>query len=361
MYHPFESIRSTYLFSLKQRNMKRIFTLFGFLCLILIQCKTSESTVEFYPPNDFYLLDSVTAALAISEDNMEDFFEKVRTLDMEIQMGKTLSGTREESTQTYKNFLQKDVANFTEKEAEYVRKTVSKARQLCNKISPDIFPKPLNLIKTKANHYGKSIYYTRENSIIIPYDVLSDNRNEDAFLEVMLHEIFHIYSRLHPDKRKQLYELIGFRKTENIQLPPELDRRMLLNPDGIDIEQLIDVSFAGINSKLIPLLYSKTSHSVSDSVGFFTYLEFELFEVKKEGEVWMVQVKDDYKSTTPEYFQADFQRQIGQNTGYIWHPDEILADNFAFLALIRGDLLKMKNFESEGRELLRRIETVLKQ
>jgi len=147
----------------------------------------------------------------------------------------------------------------------------------------------------------------------------------------------------------------------NIQLPEELDRRLLLNPDGIDIEYVITVSDSGDTTQLIPLLYSKTPEIATNSPGFFTYLQFELFEIKNEGSTFIVKTKEAYKSTMQARFQTDFQDQIGNNTGYIWHPDEILADNFAFLALIKGGLLKMKNFEREGRELLRRIETVLQQ
>lgn len=342
--------------------MKHIFTLWAWVCIALfIHCKTTQPAIGSYLENNAHLLDSVAAAAAISKDDTEFFFENIRTLDMEIQMGKTLSGTRKEHILAYKKFLQKDVANFTEKEAEYVRKIVNKARQLCDIISPDIFPRPLNFIKTKAGHYGKSVYYTRENNIIIPYNVLDENRNEDTFLEIILHEIFHVYSRLNPDKRTQLYELIGFRKTANIQLPEELDRRLLLNPDGADIEYVIKVSDDGDTTQLIPLLYSKTPEIAANSPGFFTYLQFELFEIKNEGDVLTVRTKEGYKSTLQDSFQTDSQDQIGPNTGYIWHPDEILADNFAFLALIRGDLLKMKDFELEGRDLLRRIETVLQQ
>ena len=343
--------------------MKRIFTLMVFLCFaLLIQCKTSQpSILELYPESDVCLLDSMAAARAISEDDIESFFDKIRTLDMEIQMGQSLSGTQAENIQVYKKFLQKDVSNFTEEEAEYVRKTVNKARQLCDLISPDIFPKPLNFIKTKANHYGESVYYTRENNIIIPYNVLSENRNEDAFLETILHEIFHVYSRINPDKRRQLYGVIGFEKVANIQLPKELDRRLLLNPDGVDIEYVITVSDGGDTTQLMPLLYSMTSEITPDGPGFFTYLQFELFEIENEGDLLIVEAKEGYKSTMRERFQADFQRQISNNTGYIWHPDEILADNFTFLALIKGGLLKMKDFDSEGRGLLRKIETVLKE
>lgn len=333
----------------------------AFLCIAFIKCKTSQPTTESNLPNNVFLLDSMAAANAIAKDDMEHFFDHIRTLDMEIQMGQTLTSSPDENVQAYKYFLREDVTNFTEKEAEFIWKNMKKARELCDNISPDIFPESVNLIKTNANHYGKSIYYTRENNIVIPYNVLGKNRDDDTFLETMLHEIFHIYSRTNLDKRTQLYELIGFRKASPVQLPDELDRRLLFNPDGVDIEYLIEVSDAGDTIQLMLVLHSNAPEVIPEEKGFFAYADVELFEVKKEGDTWFVQTKDGYKSTMHERFQTDFQRQIGPNTGYIWHPDEILADNFAFLALIKGNLLKMKDFEPEGRDLLRQIETVLQQ
>jgi len=135
----------------------------AFLCIALIQCKTPQPTTESNL-NNVFLLDSMAAANAIIKDDVEHFFDHIRTLDMEIQMRQTLIGTHSENVQTYKDFLQKDVTNFTEKEAEFIWKTMKKARELCDNISPDIFPEFINLIKTSANHYGKSIYYTRENN-----------------------------------------------------------------------------------------------------------------------------------------------------------------------------------------------------
>ncbi len=325
--------------------------------LLFAQCKIKSPAPEPITQN-IRLLDSTAAAQVISEDKIEGFFDKIRKLDMEIQMKQQLPDNRAEQIETYKDFLRKDVADFSKEETEFVKTAMEKAKVLCDKISPDIFPKGVKLLKTKAEHYGTSVYYTREDAIVIPYNVLGGN--EDSFLETMLHEIFHVYSRLNPDKRAALYQLIGFEKIKPLKLPEKLDRQVLLNPDGIDIRYAITLKDDAGSTKAIPLIYSKKAAQNPDTPDFFSYLEFALFEIKKTEKSWSVLVGKEEKSSLRETLQADFHRQIGPNTDYIIHPDEILADNFMILAMSKSDATGLSDLKPTGQELLREIEAVLK-
>ena len=58
--------------------------------------------------------------------------------------------------------------------------------------------------------------------------------------------------------------------------------------------------------------------------------------------------------------EADFQRQIKDNTSYIIHPDEVLADNFSFLMQDRNGQKISMRFSEEGKKLLTDLEGVLK-
>lgn len=349
--------------------MKQVSNLLFLLSILLFtQCKTTENSHQkiIYSPVKLpnipvHLLDSTAAAKAITQDNMEGFFEQIQTLDMEIQMGKSLSGNRQTQVQAYKNFLKKDVSYFTINDINFVETAMTKAQILCDNISPNIFPQDLKLIKTKANHYGKFTYYTRENCIIIPQNVLSEDKDAETFLETMLHEIFHIYSRFNFDKKEALYRLIGFEKAGNIQAPEALDQRILLNPDGIDCQYVMTLSSNGETTQTIPLLYAKFPKLTKEKRGFFGYAQFELFELKKENNILITQIQSDTTSTLADHFQADFHRQIGPNTGYIIHPDEILADNFALLALSQDDSFDIQQLEPEGQLLLQDIKTILQQ
>ena len=147
-------------------------------------------------------LDSLAASSAILKDKEDKFLEKINKLDMSIQMGRAYSESikRSEVLNHYKNFLRNDVVDFTKPEKALVKKCLEEAVQLCNAINPTIVPPVMEMIKTKAEHYGEGVYYTRENRIIIPYNALTTTGKDVAAVEAdltrtLLHEIFHIYSR----------------------------------------------------------------------------------------------------------------------------------------------------------------------
>ena len=55
----------------------------------------------------------------------------------------------------------------------------------------------------------------------------------------------------------------------------------------------------------------------------------------------------------------DFFRQITDNTGYIIHPDEIIADNFVFVMLNQRKGGSKREFSEDGTALLKKIKAVL--
>jgi hypothetical protein len=60
---------------------------------------------------------------------------------------------------------------------------------------------------------------------------------------------------------------------------------------------------------------------------------------------------------------ANFYEQIGTNTTYIIHPNEILADNFVLLALWRNNKSTISELgvDNDGKSLLLSLEKILKQ
>ena len=55
----------------------------------------------------------------------------------------------------------------------------------------------------------------------------------------------------------------------------------------------------------------------------------------------------------------DFFEQITDNTGYIIHPDEIIADNFMYIMMRGKEGGLQKNFSEAGLQLLKNIKSVL--
>jgi hypothetical protein len=173
-----------------------------------------------------------------------------------------------------------------------------------------------------------------------------------------------VYSRLNPEKQTALYGLIGFEKIglENLRLPPGLQERVLYNPDGVDFGQKIHLVVDSTTQiDAIPVIYATNVGFKPGQLEFFGYLGFNLYQVVHQPDgTWKAIVKDDgFTSTLNIEKLPDYFRQIKDNTGYIIHPDEVLADNFSFVMMEKaGSKLTMK-FSPEGKKLLNAIEAVI--
>jgi len=312
------------------------------------------------------LLDSVAAGPVITTDRIDDYFARVTAGEMSIQMKQPLSDDNERSAlfPEYLDFLRSDVGSFTEKESKAVKEVFEKIFRNVNEINPAIFPDTIKLIKTHAKHYGEGVYYTRENCIVIPEKELA-TRKRDNFTTTMYHELFHVVSRLNPTLQRDLYRLIGFERLglDKLDLPEKLDSRVLYNPDGVDFAQKIKLQMEdGSQIEAIPIIYSNSDGYDPEQTEFFAYLEFNLFQIKPSasGRYSVVTGPDGLKSTLNLDSLPDFFRQIKDNTGYIIHPDEVLADNFAFLVQSKHQPVMIAKFSPAGKQLLADMEAVFK-
>lgn len=330
-----------------------------YLSLLLLSfaaCKTGPQikTIE-HPTANFRLLDQQTAAKLVAQDTKENYFEVVTPLEISIQMKQHLEDQpRAAIIDQYKKYLQDDVEEFSPEEAVFVETYFKQALDYCSKINADLNLPEIQLIKTAGKYYGPGTYYTRDNCIVMPASSLEAG-NENSFVETMIHEIFHIYSRYNPKKRDKLYASIGFEPIENIKLGKFLEQRVLYNPDGVNFRYAISVKdTSGRAFKAIPVIYSQFKNYREDFSGFMNYIVFQLFEIQEQNGNWVV------VNPTTGYSEDDLQNfweQVGSNTKYTWHPDEILADNFKLLAAQRGNSTRQINAKSP--EQLETIEKIL--
>ena len=352
--------------------------LLPFLTLLLIfSCKTQKTTtpattgivdsLEFAGGERILFLDRDRAGDYVTQDADDRFFERIRPLEMGIQMKRNFAQQtpRTEVLEEYRQFLREDMDEFTESERKIMKSVFQRAYDLTNAIHPDIFPATIRLAKTKANHYGESVYYTREDGIVIPYNVLAPG-DESELLDVMLHEIFHIWSRYHPTKREELYGLIGFTPigapVERLTMDSVLSSRILFNPDGIDFAWKIDLQRDGETFPAVPIIVSNEAAYTDRKPAFFGYLEFGLYELEpRRGGMVLNEIKSqpDGGSTLNLSEHPEFFQQIRDNTNYIIHPDEIMADNFQLLALSKVNPAVLEDLSERGRALLVEVEEVL--
>ncbi|HEY2892706.1 MAG TPA: hypothetical protein VGJ16_00785, partial [Pirellulales bacterium] len=210
-------------------------------------------------------------------------------------------------------------------------------------------PPVILLVKTSGREEAGAAY-CRGAAIVLPQNVLQ--ANEAGLNKILPHELFHVLSSHNPELREKLYAIIGFKACNEVQLPDALRNRKITNPDAPLNNQFIAVDQDGRRMELMPILISKSPrYDVARGGTLFNYLDFKLMLL--EGSQGMH--RPALAAGQPVLFEPSrvpgFSEQVGQNTKYIIHPEEILADNFVFLLNGRINLPSPRVVESMGRIL----------
>ena len=192
-------------------------------------------------------------------------------------------------------------------------------------------PMPYTVVFVRTTGAGEgNAPHTRANAIMLSDRTLAQ---PESLPRVLAHELFHIASRQDKAWRDAMYATIGFVSIEEVALPPQLAARVITNPDAPRIDVAIKVQTDDGLVWVAPLLQSTIERYDSARGGeFFAYLKLVWLEVAR-GE--RIPQRADL-AQPPRLFDTKdlrgFHEQVGRNTGYVIHPEEILADNFAQLA-----------------------------
>jgi hypothetical protein len=220
-----------------------------------------------------------------------------------------------------------------------------------------LLPDRINLVKTTGREESDAAY-TRANSIFFPQSFL---RNPQIVLDwLVCHETFHVLSRSNPQLRENLYKLIGFEKCNEIELPPLLKHRQISNPDAPINDHFIKITVSGEEHMAVPIIFSKADYDPEKAENFFRYLQFKLLLVEQDNQGKVVPLDHNGSPALLDPPEVDgFFEQVGNNTTYIIHPEEILAENFTY-HVYRGEKLG-SHFKAEEIDstLLNAIETTL--
>ena len=322
----------------------------------LIGCKSNKEVSTISPkPGMVSFLDSVPASSSIVNDDIDGFYDQLSALEINIQMKNASEPiSRELALKQYAAFIKTQVSNWNQEEKLAMLQIFKEVKKMCDTINPRIFPDGVRLIKVKTGHYGKDVYYTRGKNILIPENIFPLN-DIDTQIPVMIHELFHVISRYNPQLKGDLYAMIGFTKTDKpVRLNAALSQILLTNPDGVSFLYSIDLDRNGETIKAIPLITSKFTTFRPDQPMFFDYLNFDLYNLEDKGAYYMANSTTTGKTLVPLHSTPSFFTKIKDNTQYIIHPDEIIADNFmlALQAYSKGEYGK---FSKEGRMLIDKV------
>jgi hypothetical protein len=161
--------------------------------------------------------------------------------------------------------------------------------------------------------------YTRKNAIIL-------NKEEGVNTPLVAHELFHVLSRHNPALRDKLYENIGFKPCNRIDISKAMNGLNITNPDCPVISHYVTVD----GEDMVLVLHSKKPY---DGGGVFEgdYIDISLLVVEGDGKNKKPMIKDG-KAVT---YKLDEKMQlfsiIGSNTPYVLHPEEVCAEHFSAL------------------------------
>lgn len=275
-----------------------------------------------------------------------DAFSKAMSrFDRQVRLGSDGDVTEED-------VLRHSAAQVVAWSDDEVKRLTLVAESLRKRLEPLRVPLPRRvlLIQTNGKDEGDAAY-CRYPAIILPKKLVAGT--EPNLERLLAHELFHIVSRHDPKLRARLYAVIGFEACEPIVAPAALRDRKLTNPDAPIWDNVIGLDVAGRQVTATPILYS-SAEKFDPKVGgsLFRYLQFRVLVVERDAAgAWAPKLVDGQPELLNPKELDDYSRKIGRNTGYIIHPDEIMADNFVHLVLRKEGLPNPEIVEQVRREL----------
>ena len=251
----------------------------------------------------------------------DDFIQRLSAFDRAARMKTDRTISEEE----FLGFVKANVTSWTDAEKREVESAIGKIRPALEALSLPL-PKTIALLKTTGMEEGQA-FYTRDTAIVFPESQLT-GKNATALEKTIAHELFHILSRENPAMRQALYQAIGFTPCAEIQLPASVQARRITNPDAPRNDHSIRLHADGKEITAVPILFSATeNYDIRRGGEFFSYLQFQ-FLILENGSG-----SPSAGEVLPPSRVSGFFEQVGRNTDYIIHPEEILAENFALLVL----------------------------
>jgi hypothetical protein len=227
-----------------------------------------------------------------------------------------------------RQFAARQVEAWSKEEIESLTARLESLRHRLKEYPP-LFPETILLIKTTGDEEGDAAY-CRQNAIVLPRRML--RRPADGLERLLAHELFHVLSRHDAERQQRLYAVVGFRRCGDVELPAGLRDRKITNPDAPRLDYYLELATDEGPVPATPVLFSEMDYDPTSRKSFFQYLQFRLLQLAEENGQWRA-ARDDAGGPVLLDPQAEpsYHEQIGRNTEYILHPEEVLAENFVHL------------------------------
>lgn len=279
---------------------------------------------------------------AIVDETVEPYFSLLHPLEMSVKTGQPITGdTIESQREEAKRRYQNSVLEFTPQEQAAIRDCATRVHELLAEDFPRFTRQPWKFIKVASNIEG-GLPHTRGDMIVISDRLVgimlqthttSPENARAGFGPLLVHEQMHVVQRLHPGMFLPLYtEVWGFEKVDKIDLPDSIRRRIIVNPDGVDIGWVYPIREGDQTVRTItPLLLFEEEATAPRMPRDFREVAVEL--VKTEAGYTAV----DPPVVRPlEGFPGYLPGLHRHISGNLYHPNEAAADAFAKVFTVHG-------------------------
>ena len=249
----------------------------------------------------------------------------------------------------FMQFMEGTVLDWTEEERRHLRPLIARLDRFLSSLK---WKRPGKILLVRVDAaLENGAPHTRANGIMLPKNEFTT----EQFTYVVSHETFHVLTREDSALKERLYGAVGFRRCERIEIPESVSRMRITNPDAVENRHTIAVSYRGRAVEVMPFPSFK-SDDIDTRSGFLGNARIAWLLVDRERADCRVRNGSAAGAeVAPEELRGLFE-QIGRNTQYLAHPEEILADNFfqLFVSTFRGP-----SAEVQSPEILERMRAIL--
>ncbi len=293
----------------------------------------TESSVEFLPGTKILFADANEAGKILA--TKDEYIKSYTPFDRSIRMKTEKAVSQEE----FINFISSQAMEWTGSEIIRMEEVIKSA---ASKLEPFNLKLPgtILLIKTTGAEESNA-GYCRRNAIILPQIMLSPQnisfqqkmllQQNNTLEHIFIHELFHIYMIHNPELREKFYGIVGFQKCNPVELPEKLKKIEITNPELPKDEYYIELIYKDGTINVMPII-TIPDYYYRGQGGIFESLKVQLLAVEKTNDTWQYKSNDTGEPVLFELNELpNYRRETGDNTGYVIHPEEILAENFVLL------------------------------
>lgn len=287
----------------------------AFAALSLVACASiapqAEEAVRFAPATP-----EQGAAILSAQD---EYLGALTPADLSIRLAGA-AGTRIDLGRLYADATQA----WTRAERGRLQAMVERHRARLDQLAPWL-PDTVYFIKGGEAIEG-GIPHTRGRAIFFGPQLPGSDAGLDG---LFLHELFHVLSRASSARHDEIYGIIGFVRCEAV-LPQRLTDRGITNPDAPRVEHAAPISASDPNLMATPILLADPPRFDPARTNLGEYFDLELQPLRRGADG---RCRPEAVGMSEDAIRDAIFARAGRNTDYMFHPEELMADNFAQMML----------------------------